>query len=308
MASTKIQVPIINFCNLKLKPNTPQWESTKEQVFEALKEFGCFEAIYDKVPNETREAVFDNLKEAFELPLSKLIEYREKPFHIYDGQIPALPIYGNVRSADLVLPNSVESFANTFWSDGNPNFCNEAKSFYKPLMELDDMLKRMIFETLGLKHYIDEFMDSNIFVSRFTNYKANKGKDEDRPRLSSHTDNSYFTIVKQDQIGLQVLNKNGEWIELNTSPNSYLVLVGDALTVWTNGRLQSATHRIHPESDRYSIQLFSSPKPDYTVKVPKELVDEEHPLLFKPFNVSEFYKYVISNIKTGPNLKKYCGL
>ncbi|KAK4716434.1 hypothetical protein R3W88_014772 [Solanum pinnatisectum] len=278
MASTKIKIPIIDFCNLELKPNTPQWECTKEQIFEALKEFGCFEAIYDKVPNEIREAMFGNLKEVFELPISKLIEYREKRRHIYEGQFPTIPIYGS----------------------------NEANSFYKPLMELDEMLRRMIFETLGLKHYIDEFLDSNIFFSRFKNYKANKGKDGDIPELPSHTNSVYLSIVKQEQIGLQVLNKNGEWIELNTSPNSYFVLVGDVLM--TNGRLQSAPHRVHMESDRYSSQLFSLPKPDYTVKVPKELVDEEQPLLFKPFNVSEFYKYIILCAKIGPNLKKYCGL
>ncbi|KAG5628610.1 hypothetical protein H5410_000327 [Solanum commersonii] len=63
MASTKVKIPTIDFCNLELKPNTPQWESIKVQVFEALKEFGCFEAIYDKVPNEIREGMFDYLKE-----------------------------------------------------------------------------------------------------------------------------------------------------------------------------------------------------------------------------------------------------
>ncbi|KAK6789486.1 hypothetical protein RDI58_013286 [Solanum bulbocastanum] len=84
MASTKIKIPTIDFCK-ELKPNTPQWKSTKEQVFEALKEFGCFEAIYDKVPNEIREAMFGTLNEIFELPISKLIEYRDKSYHIYKG-------------------------------------------------------------------------------------------------------------------------------------------------------------------------------------------------------------------------------
>ncbi|KAH0672924.1 hypothetical protein KY290_025204 [Solanum tuberosum] len=113
----------------------------------------------------------------------------------------------------------------------NNQFINEAKSFYKPLMELDEMLRRMIFETLELKHYIDEFLDFNIFLSRFTNYKANKGKDGDIPELPSHTDSVYLSIIKQEQIGMQVLNKNGEWIELNTSPNSYFVLAGDVLMI-----------------------------------------------------------------------------
>ncbi|KAL3379288.1 hypothetical protein AABB24_000146 [Solanum stoloniferum] len=274
MASTKVKIPTIDFCNLELKPNTPQWESTKVQVFEALKEFGCFEAIYDKVPNEIREGMFDNLKEVFDFPLSKLIEYREKPFHIYDGKIPSIPLYGSVSSADLVLPNSVETFANTFWSDGNPNFRNVAKSYFKQLMELNEMVTKMVLESLGLKNYIDEILSSNFFVSRFTNYKVIKGEGENKSKLPPHTDSGYLTIIKQNQNGLQVLYKNGEWIELNnTSPNSYIVLSADDFMAWTNNSLTSAEHRVVPtgDKDRLSIQLFSIPHPDYTVKDPKRI-------------------------------------
>ncbi|KAM3397761.1 hypothetical protein P3S68_001274 [Capsicum galapagoense] len=127
MASTKVEIPTIDFCNHQdLKPNTQLWESTKIKVFEALKEFGCFVAIYDKVPNDIKEAMFDTLKEVCDLPLSKLKEYREKPYHIHDKQIPSLPIHNSVRSADLLLPNSAETFANTFWPDGKePNIWHE---------------------------------------------------------------------------------------------------------------------------------------------------------------------------------------
>ncbi|XP_006348409.1 probable 2-oxoglutarate-dependent dioxygenase AOP1.2 [Solanum tuberosum] len=205
MASTKVTIPTIDFCDSELKPNTPQWESTKVQVFEALQEFGCFEAIYNKVPNEIREGMFDTLKEVFDFPLPKLIEYREKPFHIYDGQIPSVPLFGSVYSADLVLPNSVETFANTFWSHGNPNFSNVAKSYFKQLMELNDMVEKMVLESLGLKNYTDEFLNSNVYMSRFTNYKVIKGENENKSALPSHTDSSYLTIIKQNQNGLQVL-------------------------------------------------------------------------------------------------------
>ncbi|KAH0780556.1 hypothetical protein KY290_000154 [Solanum tuberosum] len=273
MASTKVKIPTIDFCNLELKPNTPQWESTKVQVFEALKEFGCFEAIYDKVPNEIREGMFDTLKEVFDFPVSKLIEYREKP-HIYDGQIPSIPLYGSVSSADLVLPNSVETFANTFWSDGNPNFSNVAKSYFKQLMELNDMVEKMVLESLGKTNYIDEILNSNVFVSRFTNYKVIKGEDENRSELPPHTDSGYLTIIKQNQNGLQVLYKNGEWIELNnTAPNSYIVLSADAFRAWTNNSLTSAEHRVVTtgDKDRLSVQLFSFPKSRFCCEGPKRI-------------------------------------
>lgn len=36
---------------------------------------------------------------------------------------------------------------------------NVVKSYYKPLMELDEMVKKMVQESLGLQNYIDEFLD-----------------------------------------------------------------------------------------------------------------------------------------------------
>ncbi|KAH0780551.1 hypothetical protein KY290_000149 [Solanum tuberosum] len=78
---------------------------------------------------------------------------------------------------------------------------------------------------------------------------------------------------------------------------------------WTNDRLTSAQHRVVTTGDkeRFSIQVFSFPNPDYTVKVPQELVDEEHPLMFKPFKLPEYNKYIKSGAKNGPGLKNYCG-
>lgn len=210
--------------------------------------------------------------------------------------------------ADLLLPNSVETLANTFWPNGNPDYCNVAKSYYKPLMELDEMVKRMVLESLGLQNYIDKFLDSNYYLLRFTNYKPIKGEAGPGLGLGAHTDGGYLTIIKQDQIGLQV-NQNGEWIEFNASPNSYVVLSADVFEAWTNGRLPSAYHRVHMEgdTDRFSIQLFSSPNPYDTMEVPKELVDEEHPLLFKPFKMVEYFEYIKSGAKNGVGLKYYCG-
>jgi hypothetical protein len=45
---------------------------------------------------------------------------------------------------------------------------------------------------------------------------------------------------------------------------------------------------------RYSTGLFSIPKGGHIVKAPEELVDEEHPLLFKPYDHVEFLKYYYS--------------
>ncbi|KAK4380692.1 hypothetical protein RND71_002554 [Anisodus tanguticus] len=314
MASTKVQVPTIDFSNPQLKQGTTQWESTKTQVLEALQEFGCFEAIYNKVPNEIREAIFGTSKEIFEFPLEiKLKNFSNKPTHGYQGMIPHLPLYESLCIADLLKPQSVETFANIFWRDGNLDFCNLVKSYSNPLVTLDEMVKRMILESLGLNKYIDGFLDLNYFLFRFTHYKASNG-DENKPGLGGHTDGNFLTIISQNQVnGLQILKKNGEWIDANISPNSYVVLSGDSFMAWTNGRLHSPVHRVTlaGESDRFSIQLFSLPKPGHTIEAPKELVDEQHPLLFKSFEILGLLEYVKSAAGYGAGndtFKAYCGV
>lgn len=61
---------------------------------------------------------------------------------------------------------------------------------------------------------------------------------------------------------------------------------------------------------RYSAGLFSIPRAGYIIKAPDELVDEEHPLLFKPFDHVEFLKfyYTEEGQKAESALTAYCGV
>ncbi|TMX01605.1 hypothetical protein EJD97_024154 [Solanum chilense] len=321
MASIKsVKVPTIDFSNYQeLKPNTPLWESIKIQVFEAFQEYGCFEAIYDKVPKEIREETFDMSKEIFEFPLeTKVKNISEKPMHGYMGMIPQLPLYESLCIPDLLNPQSLQKFSNIFWPQGNQHFCNLIKSYSNPLVELDEMLKRMISENLGLKNHIDELLNASYFLFRFTHYKGSSitsGDENNKAAgLGGHTDGNFLTFISQNQVnGLQI-NKNGEWIDVNISPNSYVVLAGDSFKAWTNGRLHSPLHRVtmSGENDRLSIQLFSLSKPGHFIEAPKELVDEEHPLLFKPFEILELFEYgtTEAGYRAPPSdlFKIYCGV
>ncbi|MCD7468348.1 hypothetical protein HAX54_006425 [Datura stramonium] len=322
MASKELKIPTIVFSKAELKPGTSQWDSTRVQVFQALQEYGCFEAIYDNVvPSEIRESMFGTLKQIFEFPIeTKLKNLSNKPLQGYLGQIPQLPLYESLSISDLLQSQSVESFVNIFWPhDGNPDFCNVIKSYSKSPVELDEMVKRMVLESLGLKKYINdhEFLEPNHFYLRFSHYKASKGENiGNKVGLSGHTDVTVLSIISQNQVnGLQVLNKSGDqWIDVNIAPNSFLVLSGDPFMAWTNGRVHSPIHRVtmDGDSDRFSIQLSSLPNLDFTIEAPKELVDdEEQPLLFKPYESVGYFKYVMSESgkRAGTGVfKAYCGV
>ncbi|KAF9612992.1 hypothetical protein IFM89_004796 [Coptis chinensis] len=80
---------------------------------------------------------------------------------------------------------------------------------------------------------------------------------------------------------------------------------------WSNKRLHAAKHRVVLTGDRerYSYALFASPKEGVMVEVPEELVDKDHPLLYKPYNFMNFlYHFYTSDLNNENALEDYAGV
>ncbi|XP_031105986.1 probable 2-oxoglutarate-dependent dioxygenase AOP1 [Ipomoea triloba] len=308
-----IKLPIIDFSDENLKPGCPTWDKVRNQVHKALVEYGCFEATFDKIPIHLRESIFDALKELFDLPLqTKVRNTSNKPFHGYVGQYPMVPLYESMGIDDANLLHNTQHFTNIMWPQGNPNFCNTVQSYSEKLCGLDDMVRRMILESLGVEKYMDEHMNSTNYLLRVMKYKGPEC-DDTKLGLNAHTDKNIVTILYQNEVnGLEVLTKDGQWINVCPSPNSFIVMIGDSLYAWTNGRLHSPYHRVMMSGNeaRYSAGLFSIPKAGYIIKAPQELVDEQHPLLFNPFDHVEFlgFYYSEEGQKCQSALATYCGV
>ncbi|KAK4719231.1 hypothetical protein R3W88_017569 [Solanum pinnatisectum] len=169
----------------------------------------------------------------------------------------------------------------------------------------------MIVESLGVEKYMDEHMNSANYLLRLIKYKEPQS-DETKTGLSAHTDKNIITILYQNQVkGLEILTKDGQWINVDPTSDTFTIIIGDSLHAWTNGRMHAPFHRVMMRGNEatYSIGLFSIPKVGYIIKAPKELVDEEHPLLFKPFDHNEFlaFGYTEEGMKCEFVLKAYCG-
>ncbi|KAB1218618.1 putative 2-oxoglutarate-dependent dioxygenase AOP1.2 [Morella rubra] len=312
-SDSPLKLPVIDFSNPDLKPGTPDWDSMKAQVRQALEEYGCFEALFNKVQLELRKALLDAIDELFELPLqTKLRNVSKKPYHGYVGQYPMVPLYESMGIDDANIPEKVENVANIFWPEGKQSFCNTIQSFSEQVSELDQMIRRMVLESLGVEKYLDEHMGSTNYLLRVMKYKGPQTTDT-KLGLTAHTDKNIVTILYQNEVeGLEVKTQGGEWINFTPSPDSFVVMIGDSLLAWTNGRLHSPLHRVMMTGNkaRYSAGLFSIPKAGYRIEAPEELVDEEHPLLFKPFDHVQFlaFYYTEAGQKAESALRTYCGV
>ncbi|XP_027095004.2 probable 2-oxoglutarate-dependent dioxygenase AOP1 [Coffea arabica] len=313
MDSETIKLPAIDFSQPGLKPGNPEWDSVKGQVRKALEEFGCFEAMYDKISLELQKSFFKALEELFNLPLqTKQRNASKKIYHGYIGQYPIFPLYESMGLDDANILEKVESFTDLLWPEGNSNFCKTVHSYSEQISELDKIVRRMILESLGLEKYMDEHMELTNCLLRAMKYEGPQTT-ETKVGLPAHTDKNILSILCQDQIrGLQVLTKDGHWIDVEPSPGSFTVMIGDALFAWTNGRLHCPFHRVMMTGNiaRYSAGIFSMPKAGYIIKAPEELVDEEHPLLFKPFDNVEFLSFLRTEAGKGAQfaLKTYSGI
>ncbi|MED6183107.1 hypothetical protein PIB30_034947 [Stylosanthes scabra] len=171
----------------------------------------------------------------------------------------------------------------------------------------------MVLESLGLEKYLEEHMNSTNYLLRVMKYKGPQTS-EAKLGLSPHTDKNIVTILNQNQVeGLEILTKNRKWISYKPfQPGTFIALIGDALHAWSNGRLYSPFHRVMMSGNeaRYSTALFSIPKGGYLIKTPPEMVDEEHPLLYKPYVHVELLDYCYTPRGQADQfaLRTYCGL
>jgi len=92
---------------------------------------------------------------------------------------------------------------------------------------------------------------------------------ENQLRLSEHSDFGVVSLLFQDGTGgLQVLNPEGEYIDMTPIPGTATVNIADMLEVWSGGKLRSTKHRVVLPSNgsvRQSLAFFLHP--DYKANV-----------------------------------------
>ncbi|KAK8664304.1 hypothetical protein V6N13_084101 [Hibiscus sabdariffa] len=283
--ATNMKVPVIDLFDESSKPGTDAWISKCKDVRAAFEQYGCFLATYDKVSLQLQDDVFLSLQQLFDLPTQvKVQNTSEKPYFGYFKH-PCIPLSESMGIDNPTILEGTLSFTNLMWPNGNKTFCESIHAYSKLVSELDRMAKRMVFESYGVGKYYDSHIESTEYLLRLLNYRVPHADERDINACPDHTDKSFMTILHDNEVaGLQIQTKDGDWIGVEPSGSSFLVMAGDALLAWSNGRIHSPIHRVittEAEKERYSLAFFSFS--GETIQTPKELVDEAHPQLYKPF-------------------------
>lgn len=108
-------------------------------------------------------------------------------------------------------------------------------AFSVELAELDAMVMRMVFESLGVEEFLKSVVDVTTYSLRLSEYgppPKGEGEGEKLLGLIPHRDKNTTAIICQNKIdGLEMETKDGKWYPAAPSSDSVIVVAGDALRV-----------------------------------------------------------------------------
>jgi isopenicillin N synthase-like dioxygenase len=133
---------------------------------------------------------------------------------------------------------------------------------------------RAIALDLGLAEtFFDETVTDGNSVMRLLHYPPVAADTGGSIRAEAHGDiNTITLLLGADEPGLQVLTRDGEWVDMNPPKGCLAVNMGDMLERSTNGILPSTQHRVinpvgaRTEHSRYSMPFFLHYRPDYLIE------------------------------------------
>ena len=124
-------------------------------------------------------------------------------------------------------------------------------------------------------------------------------------RAGAHEDiNTITLLLGAEEAGLQLLDRDGDWLPVTPRPGELAVNIGDMLQRLTNNVLKSTTHRVvnpPPERrghSRYSMPFFLHFRSDFCIETLSDCMSAERPNLYpEPITADEYLQERLREIK-----------
>ncbi|KAG4420531.1 hypothetical protein IFR04_006351 [Cadophora malorum] len=239
------------------------------------------------------------INEAESIDVRETFSFRYNP--TYD---PA--VVGNL---ELIPAETRESLVtNEFcWENTTnlPNLKKDIINYWRSTLGLARQLTRSFALALSLPETdLDSkitYPDAGVGLNYYPSIPPSSSDSEEQVSIGSHTDFQLFTILWQDSNGgLQVLNREGEWINAAPIEGTFVVNIGDYLQRITNDRYISTVHRARNLSgkERISMPMFFGFNLNETCGVLDSCVDEEHPRKYEPISCKEWVELRVKAMHT----------
>jgi isopenicillin N synthase-like dioxygenase len=145
-----------------------------------------------------------------------------------------------------------------------PGFREAWQRYRAQAIEAAERVQRAMARALGMPddHIVALPGGETMYHLRLIHYPPQRTVAPGQLGCGVHTDYGTVTVLADDGIGgLQVMRRDGRWIDVRVPAGALVVNLGDLMALWTNDRWVSNPHRVvnPPDTDRYSMPLFVTP-------------------------------------------------
>lgn len=246
------------------------------------------------VAREEVDAIFETAREFHNLPHEAKMEVDVKKYRHFQGYLEGKNkgaisnLAANLQEAyqirrplapdDPDLTSGKPLHGPIPWPSAMPSLQPRMMRYFAQMDCLCDQLIDL-FE-IGLEMEagtLRKYFTKDMHNLRLLHYPPQDPEDDSGVQIGArmHTDTNAYTVLAQDNNGgLEIRNRDGEWIAVPPIPDTFVLNVGEILKIWTDGILSSVVHRVINRSgkERYAIPFFSYPSYDALI----------HPLMKNP--------------------------
>lgn len=279
-----------------------------KQLGKAYEEVGFVAVKNHGIPADLIRRLYEDVQQFFSLPLEKKLAYEISGLAGQRGYTS----FGREHAKGSDAPDLKEFFQYGQTVDDG-DFIKEEYPDNVIIKEIDDFNKIILeayryFEKSGAallraiaiyldlnEFFFDEYIKNGNSILRCIHYPPITIEPKSAIRAEQHEDINLITLlVGASADGLQILTKQGDWLNVTSLPDQIVVNVGDMLQRLTNNKLKSTTHRVvnppkdHWHTSRFSMPFFLHPRSKMSLACLTNCIDEKHPKLYEDASAGEY--------------------
>ncbi|MEM7538603.1 MAG: 2-oxoglutarate and iron-dependent oxygenase domain-containing protein [Chloroflexota bacterium] len=306
---TQFQIPVVDITPFREGDEAGSNHVIKA-VSSACEEIGFFTITGHGIPSDLIMQMYGLSRTFFDLPTEQKLTVKQTGDEL--GGLMYFPMMAESLAASLgdKRPGDFKEsldfgpgFMGDAWPTALPTLKQVWYDYYAAMSDLATCLRHIFAAAIGLpKTYFDDKFDRHHSSLRVLNYPEQQVDPlPGQLRAGAHSDYDFLTILWADEWaedspgGLQAQHRNGDWIDVPTIPDSFIVNIGDAMMRWTNDRWISTVHRVvNPstearlQSRRQSIPFFHGANKDAVIECLDAFCDATHPPKYEPITYGEY--------------------
>ncbi len=287
----------------------------------SIQEFGFVIIEGHEIHDKLIRDCYSNFINLFSLPIEKKLQYVEPGIlgrrgyvsfgveHAKNNDKGDLKEFWHIGREHFENKNLEQLNAKNIWPNNDfPNFKNTVLDLYSSLDKVALILLSTISEYLGIpKNTLPNMAKDGNTVLRALHYPPVSGDqfNSGAIRAAAHEDINLITILcEATEGGLEILTRQGKWLEILCQKGQMVVDSGDMLSRITNKIIPSTTHRVvNPKGSknvsRYSMPFFVHAFENCELKLLENCLSPSKPAKYPPILANEFLLQRLKEIGLG---------